>query len=35
MFLKVLSNIGIGSARVDLVLSESKYAASEAIAGEL
>jgi sporulation-control protein len=35
MFRKVLSSIGIGSARVDLVLSESRYAAGEMIAGEL
>lgn len=35
MFRKVLSSIGIGSARVDLVLSKSKYVAGEAIIGEL
>ncbi|HAP31574.1 MAG TPA: sporulation protein [Firmicutes bacterium] len=35
MFRKVLSSIGIGSARVDLVLNKSRYAAGESISGEL
>ena len=35
LFRKVLTGIGIGSARVDLVLAKSKFAAGERITGEL
>jgi sporulation-control protein len=35
LFRKVLSSIGIGSARVDLVLAKSRFAAGEMITGEL